>query len=640
MVLACEDGLKEMNPAFDLVKISNDYTSIELSKLTSLSKPKERLRNDQEKKEEISPSREEYYYLLLGTVEGNLYILDIYPFLKAQNLDKCIIRQEKREFSKVKRFESIAASNHVQSYMNHLSIRPNMRNVYSLHHSFLIQKHDRIHSSSLNIIKILPNTFNTLLTSSSDAKIMLWSSKWEVLGQIDLHGKGEEVSEWKFAFDWLGELVKGIEDAVEIVEGIEEAEYSESKKKELINDELVRGIKNFWGTGNIKGSTKEDNESPQEKDMKKKLYKLESRYFLPNFNPIQKSKQSQKTSMKVISQPYLLSQSPRSHKSGFPQDKSKYNIHSPRTIDDQRSLRRTLHLNRNAVISKTENKNLSRTAIKTLKQDSIVHMNLENENQSQPPFNLVEYSPKSRLNPPKISLSQTRRYGDSRMHLHANINTSINEMLFKDLNQNATLLNISNAKHFADSRNMLEDLKDDHSKENNILIEDENENKLQNNIKLIFEKIEKEIILKKKISEAKTPVHSSTINNLGKTNSSSRYIVKSSSRTIKVGDKSGVKRHNNTSVKKRLISNAEESNTSFFHTPISFGALRKTNGIFASSEAASKRMNNTTINLQNASIIDSRGTITSSRFVDGNTTVRDNEGLKSEAIKSIMYFSF
>ena len=92
MVLACEDGLKEMNPAFDLVKISNDYTSIELSKLTSLSKPKERLRNDQEKKEEISPSREEYYYLLLGTVEGNLYILDIYPFLKAQNLDKCIIR--------------------------------------------------------------------------------------------------------------------------------------------------------------------------------------------------------------------------------------------------------------------------------------------------------------------------------------------------------------------------------------------------------------------------------------------------------------------------------------------------------------------------------------------------------------------
>ena len=272
-------AVQSLRPESDLGKIYNDFTNKQADALTGAQAAGPARGPDSEK---------ERVYVLLGSEAGSVHIVDLFPFLEALKLHLAKIKPERREGKKIKRHESVAANAHLQSHLNHLPSKPVYRNTYPLHQSFLVQSHPGLHAASISAIKLLANSHDTVLTASCDSTVKLWSPGWSLLGQIDLHG-GRSPAPWKFSYDWLNELLRGAREAIEVEEAIEEARYPEDKKNELLNRELARGTLQ-WRARELR---REEDPNPEPGSMPDAPYsslarthvKLESRYFLPSFNP-------------------------------------------------------------------------------------------------------------------------------------------------------------------------------------------------------------------------------------------------------------------------------------------------------------------------------------------------------------------
>lgn len=220
----CKTILKKIRLDSDQINIENQFSFEQLDKMTDNNGLEVGLKGS---KSELKKQNDEYYYVFLGTGQGNIAILELIGFLETRRHHQGRGTFTQAAKAEKARSESIAAQSMVLNHLSHRTRKPTFTNVYPLCRSLIVHLHSGLtNGMPVSLLHPIAASHDSILVGSSDSQVRIFDKGFAELGTLDMLGK-EQTKGWGFRFDWHADRKVRVRDVVNVENEIEGSHWSE-----------------------------------------------------------------------------------------------------------------------------------------------------------------------------------------------------------------------------------------------------------------------------------------------------------------------------------------------------------------------------------------------------------------------------
>ena len=175
---------------------------------------------------------QEYLYVLLGDEKGDLITLDLLPCLKKTKFPSPVVKSDPfmqvpaqtqsgpsdehtKKVVDLNRAESIMALSQTRIYMNTVSNKVVLRNVFPLMNPAVVHIQEGAADGGITHSSILSDFKTVFIGSSESANTFVWREK-VCLGAINLRGFKQKLPNWKYKHDWKAEAYSRACEVIQI----------------------------------------------------------------------------------------------------------------------------------------------------------------------------------------------------------------------------------------------------------------------------------------------------------------------------------------------------------------------------------------------------------------------------------------